>query len=203
MGDRVSTRGFTLLELLLASALVVFIGLAVYRTFSSGMIIYRWLERNKPQNDAVIFFEKIAGDLRNCSLMPEEKFEGAPDRMAFYAHNTGYVILPAGMMPSAEDRAEPPLYRVEYVFDRAGGRVIRRVYAFGAAEPAIITTAMSDVGEMVFRYCVPDAYSPDKLAFLPAADKLPLAVEIETRTGGGAGGPVFFRRVVEVPAGGG
>ena len=202
MRDRGSTRGFTLLELLLTSALVVFIGLAVYKTFSNGMIVYQWLERNKPQNDAVIFFDKIAGDLRNCSLMPEKKFNGAAHRMAFYAHNTGYLILPAGMMPSKEDRAAPPLYKVEYVFDRPGGRIVRRVYAFGAAEPSIVTTAMSGVAEIAFRYCVPDAYSPEKLKFLSAADKVPQAVEIEAWTGGGTGEPVFFRRVIELPAGG-
>jgi prepilin-type N-terminal cleavage/methylation domain-containing protein len=202
MRGRVSTRGFTLLEMLLASALIVFIGMAVYKTFSNGMVIYHWLERNKPQNDAVIFFDKIAGDLRNGSVIPEEKFEGTPDRMAFYAHNTGYLTLPADRMPSAEGRDEPPLYKVEYVFERAGARIVRSVYRFGSVEPAAITTVMSGVGEMAFRYCVPDPYSPDKLEFRPVADRLPVAVEIETYTYGRDSRPMFFRRVVEVPAGG-
>jgi len=181
--------GLTLLELLVASSMAVFIGLGIYRTFCSGISAYNWLCTNKPQNDAVIFFEKIAYDLRNYCRIPGMEFSGSVNRMSFYVHDTDYLLFSPDDIRSSEEETGMSLFRVEYVFLPGKGQVRRRIYGFSSDTPRVDTEALGGVENLAFKFCLSDG-SGNLLEFCPAAGKTPVAVEIKVDK---------FRRIIKIP----
>ena len=62
-------KGITLVEILLVASIMTFVGLGIYKTFTSGITVWKWIEANRPDGEVLIFFDKVSSDLRNyCDI---------------------------------------------------------------------------------------------------------------------------------------
>ncbi|MFC1631113.1 type II secretion system protein GspJ [Candidatus Omnitrophota bacterium] len=114
-------KGFTFIELLVSSAVVVLVGVAVYSTLSNGLAVWRRGNRDQTYYQRLrLETEKMAGELRSVFQFATMLFEGAEDSLQFAA----LVIQPAG---SEEDEAQSyyQLGRIKYFFDQEEN-VLRR-----------------------------------------------------------------------------
>ena len=65
--------GFSLVELLVVTAMLGIISLAIFATFNNGMKVWQRVNKHLAEEDVGIFFDKISRDLSNClksSAMP-------------------------------------------------------------------------------------------------------------------------------------
>lgn len=191
-------NGLTLLELLLATTLMVVVGLGVYRVFSSSIAMYDWLSRNKPQNDAIIFFEKISYDLRNFCDITDKSFQGSAEEINFYVHNTDYDLLGAKEMELAGNAMNPPLYKVEYIFDKQKREIKRKLYKYGEAEPFKNSVVLSDVRKAEFSFFIQDYADSDLKGFYSKAYKLPMSLGVNLQISGEGSQKVFYK-IIEIP----
>lgn len=77
------SNGFTLVELLIVSALISIIGLAVYSVLSSGIRIWQRVNIEMPTQDLNIFLDKFSLDLRNSIEYKDLNFIGSKDQFEF------------------------------------------------------------------------------------------------------------------------
>lgn len=81
---RNNTKGaFTLIEILLVSALWAVIALAIYATFNNGVKIWQRVNKEMPEEDLGIFFEKFRADLRNSFAFKGIGFSGTKHKIEF------------------------------------------------------------------------------------------------------------------------
>ncbi|MDB4349758.1 prepilin-type N-terminal cleavage/methylation domain-containing protein [Omnitrophica bacterium] len=78
-----NSLGFTLVEMLVVSAIVVVISLAIYTTFNNGIKIWERANETIPEEDLNIFFDRFSSDLRNGFNFKEIEFKGNSDRLEF------------------------------------------------------------------------------------------------------------------------
>ncbi|MDD5466051.1 MAG: prepilin-type N-terminal cleavage/methylation domain-containing protein [Candidatus Omnitrophica bacterium] len=76
-------EGFTLVELLIVTALLAIVSLAVYATFNNGIRIWQKINEQAPQEDLDIFFEEFALDLRNTFKFSGYNFIGKEKQLEF------------------------------------------------------------------------------------------------------------------------
>ena len=75
--------GITLIELLIVTALLSVVSLAMYAVFSNGMKIWQRVNQELPEENLDIFFDKFALDLRNSLKFSGLGFSGEEDRLEF------------------------------------------------------------------------------------------------------------------------
>jgi len=144
--------GFTLIELMLVSALLGVIGVGVYGTFSSGINIWKTVTQESINEDISIFFEKISYDLRNTFKYTGMRFRG--DRME--------VSFPAPLKSFERDQFINSIGAVTYAFDHRKRAITKRdqtysqFYQKKAGDQRIL---VEDISSLSFRYYV---YEPDK-----------------------------------------
>ena len=107
---------FTLIELLIVLAMVSIIGLAIFTTLSNGIRIWQRLNQSVAQEDVNIFFERIAGELRNTFQFSIVNLHGEIDQITF---NT-FVVTPGSSLPQ-----ETGIGQVVYRFDKSNKQIIR------------------------------------------------------------------------------
>jgi len=78
-----SSFGFTFIELILVTAILAVVSLAIYTTFNNGIKIWQRINKQLPEEDVDIFFDKFARDLRNTSKFRGINFIGKEDRIEF------------------------------------------------------------------------------------------------------------------------
>jgi hypothetical protein len=143
--------GMTLMEILIVVVLMSAVSLVIYNGFSNGIKVWKRSHALRLEEDAAIFFEKLAGDLRNVYIHTQARYEGGDHRFRFPA-----IIMAPANTPSTEDpRWESQLGEVEYAFDLADRRVIRRVANYGQMvndEPGEMQTMLDNVQALRFRY---------------------------------------------------
>ena len=192
-------KGLTLLELLLACSMIIFIGVDIYKTFCSGIAMYDWLARNRPQNDVVIFLEKVALDLRNYAPVEGKRFIATKNNISFYVHDTDYVLFPEKDIAEMDVNVEIPLYRVEYTFHGDKQNIQRKVYKFGSNRSSRSMIVLAGIAAMSFEYCVLEGSNINYGKFYPFADKEPVAVKIEVAMSGDSGQYGKSERIIEMP----
>ncbi len=74
---------FTLVEMLIVTAILSVVGMAIYATFNSGVKIWQKVTRQLPEEDLNIFFDKFSLDLRNCFKFTGINFSGTADKLEF------------------------------------------------------------------------------------------------------------------------
>ena len=111
---KIDYKGFTLTEMLLVSAMLAVISLAVYATFDNGVKIWKKANAGIPEEDLCIFFERFTSDLRNGFVFEDIGFSGSETAVEFASlvKNTGSSALTIG--------------RVAYFYEPASGLLIRR-----------------------------------------------------------------------------
>ncbi len=115
---RTNSKGFTLIELIISSAIIATIGIAVYSVFSGGIRVWQRAESFRTyQRSPRLGLELLTRDLRNCLDFSEISFQGEEDSISF-----------AGLIESLAEQAEEPVYELgkisyflnqEFVFCRS------------------------------------------------------------------------------------
>ena len=196
-------RGFTLVELVLVSLLVVMIGVTVFAVFSNGVKIWKRLSISLPEEDIYVFFEKLSADLENSFIFSKAPLTGEGNAIVFAT----VVRSPGEHNPSSMDIA-----RVSYAFDSADGAILRRQDDFSAITKAKAGDARSvarGIDSVTFTY-----YYFDQIAqeyewkenwrtdmFQEEEYTLPIAVRVVVEFGGRKDRR-SLTRTVTIPAGG-
>ena len=76
-------RGFTLIEMLIVTAIISVVALAIYATLNNGIKIWQKVNRQLPEEDLNIFFDKFSLDLRNSFKFNGINFSGTIDKLEF------------------------------------------------------------------------------------------------------------------------
>ena len=76
-------RGHTLMELLIVSAIIALVSLAIYSCFNNGLRLWQRLKQPMVEEDTALFFEKLWLDLENILPCSEISFEGKEQSMSF------------------------------------------------------------------------------------------------------------------------
>jgi len=113
--------GFTLIEVVLASALTVLVGLAVYKAFSNGMAIVAWQSEDRAGSRINVFMDKISYDLVNSFNISTDSFVGVGEKISFYVHKTELLSMPLKDISASGYTGKDSVTRVEYIFIRLKG----------------------------------------------------------------------------------
>ena len=76
-------RGFTLIEMLIVTAILSVVALAIYATLNNGIKIWQKVNRQLTEEDLNIFFDKFTLDLRNTFKFTGINFSGTIDKLEF------------------------------------------------------------------------------------------------------------------------
>lgn len=198
--------GFTLVELVLVTAMLSVVGLAAYSAFSNGIRLWKRVNEEVIQEDINMFFVKISRDLRNLSRYSGIEFTGEPDSISFpsvVTHETEGGVM------------ERIIGQVTYVFDEN-----RRLITGGQSDYSELyqskagraRTLVDDIDLLSFQYY---CYDPDSEEYLwlkawndteappgvKTGETLPLAIKVEIEPNGDKKGKEFTR-IVTLPVGG-
>ena len=151
-----SSKGFTLIEMLLVTSLLAMTGLAVYHSLANGLKVWQAGNRYTQEQDIALFFEKIGQDLRNATDYSLIEFEGKENTLSFAT----IVRTPA------RDQAGyiSQIGRVEYQFDSLKGMILRRQFDYGDSvgqgfeqKVAPFRSMVQLVSDVKFSYYVPES----------------------------------------------
>lgn len=195
---RLSKSGLTLIETLLAVALVTMVGLALYHSFSMGVNVWDRSQQVNIEEDVAIFFDKLSFDLYNSFLFSQIKFEGNEFRFAF--PTIVYTRADRGL------RLEPDAYidqvgKVEYYYDFNDDVLYRREANYSQAikerwgEPRAL---IKSVSRIKFRYYF--MTDTEEISSSEILDVLPTGVEIEVEFTDSRGTRVM-KKFVDIPVG--
>jgi prepilin-type N-terminal cleavage/methylation domain-containing protein len=82
-----NSRGLSLIEVLVAVAIVSIIGLSVFTVFAQGLKLWQRAASVIPDVDSDIVFEMITADLTNAYQSNMASFEGADTMMRFFSYS--------------------------------------------------------------------------------------------------------------------
>ena len=75
--------GFTLIEMLIVTAILSVVALAVFATLNNGIKIWQKVNRQLPEEDLNIFFDKFAHDVKNTFKFTGIIFSGTIEKVEF------------------------------------------------------------------------------------------------------------------------
>lgn len=197
-------KGFTFVELLLVTAMLSVIGLAIYSTFSSGINFWLRLSQEKNDEDVIIFFEKISSDLRNSFRYRDIDFKGSGDEVSF----------PVIAEFETKHGKRKGVGRVDYVFDRRGESIKVKQSNYSEVylgRPHYERELVNNIRSLNFKYYY---YNPEEEKYfwtgswqsrddasfgVVAEKKIPLAVRIEVEVKDENRSRIF-QRTVFMPA---
>lgn len=168
--NRKSKIAFTLVELLLVSAMLGIISLAIFATFNSGIKIWQRLNTTLPEEDLDIFFDKFGTDLRNSFGFKYMNFIGTADKIEFatLVNSSRLNKRTVGLVTYSYDPMTEVLDREEKDFSQ--------IYN---DEEGIITLSLKNVASLGFQYYF---YDEERREYLWddewRKEKLPLAIRI-------------------------
>lgn len=174
-----SSKAFTLIEILLVTALFSLCALAIFRTFASGVRLWEHAQRFSIQEDISIFMDKLSEDLRNGFSYSGIKFNGMETQVSFPA----FVTVEADERSSrAKEGMIDQIGAVKYYLDYEEHKLYRSQANYSQAlkgkfgAPRVIVSAVDGIR---FRY-----YYPDKKglqAYAKAQDAIPSGVFVEVK----------------------
>ena len=109
MRRRAKPSGFSFVEILVAVAIISFLGLAIYNTFSQGLRIWHRVRVQNPEMDIELFMERLTADLRNAVKFTSDPFKGRREGMEFYTMDFSEI------RKGSDPYREP--VEVKYVYD--------------------------------------------------------------------------------------
>ena len=83
--SRISDKGLTFIELLLATVMLSVLSLALYGMLSNGIAIWQKVNQETPQIDINLFAKKLEIELRNCVYFKKIPFLGQENTLSFPA----------------------------------------------------------------------------------------------------------------------
>lgn len=145
-----SSRGFTLIELILVTAMLAVVGLAIYTAFVSGVQIWQRVTRTTETEDVALFFKNISYDLRNSFKLGTIRFRGEHQRVSFPTRIKHHTI----------EGVEDSIGKVTYAFDRRN-KTLEKVQADYSEvyrkKAGVKRTLATGVASLSFEYYVFDA----------------------------------------------
>ena len=199
-----SKRGFTLIELVLVTAILAVIGMAVYGTFSNGLNIWEKVTEDSVEEDIYLFFEKISVDLRNSFKLTGLRFKGGKTKVSF----------PSMIKYKGEDGLENTIGEVTYYIDRKKKALMRREANYSEIyrkKPGSVRMLSENISSLQFKYYVyeekykkyawvTDWQLSDEYFGEVVEETLPLVVKIEIGIPGEKGEQKFVK-TVQLPMG--
>ena len=199
-----SKRGFTLIELVLVTAILAVIGMAVYGTFSNGLNIWEKVTEDSVEEDIYLFFEKISVDLRNSFKLTGLRFKGGKTKVSF----------PSMIKYKGEDGLENTIGEVTYYIDRKKKALMRREANYSEIyrkKPGFVRMLSENISSLQFKYYVyeekykkyawvTDWQLSDEYFGEVVEETLPLVVKIEIGIPGEKGEQKFVK-TVQLPMG--
>ena len=88
---RKNRRGFTLIEVLLVSALFSLAGVMIYYSFANGLKLWRRAQVIQKEEGIQMFLDKMGQDLRQTLYFSKIKFDGQENLLSFAC----FVTTPA------------------------------------------------------------------------------------------------------------
>ena len=116
-------RGFTFIEMLLVTALMAALSLAVFLCLSNGLKLWQRTQQALLQEDVAIFFDKFSADLRNAFSFSTLTVDGREYSFAF--PTIVWMRTDRGSAEAAEKFMDQ-IGRVRYFFDPADGILARQ-----------------------------------------------------------------------------
>lgn len=191
-------RGFTVIEILLASLIMFLVGTGVYKTFCSGISLWKIVGSNVPRQDIDIFFSKIGLDLKNSFSFSETDFKCFPTQMSFFVHDTDYLFMSEEEVKSLAQVKEP-IYKVTYIFKPGESKLHRRIYKFGSGMVTKDLVVLSGVEDVRFYFYVFDDLKKKWVKKKSLKDKTPQAVEIQVTFRSRKNRKRILHRIIEIP----
>jgi hypothetical protein len=189
---------FTLVEVLLVSALIAGISLAVFSCLSNGLKLWDRSRVLMVEEDVSFFMDRLASELRNSFPFSTLAFTGEERALSFPTVVTSKMDR-AGSRAS-EGYAEG-LGMVQYVFDTSSGNLFRSQANYAQAlhnswaGARIVCAGLRDIH---FRYFT--AGSSDYRSSQGTGDVFPAGIEIELLFMSGSQ-EKKLRRYIAIPAG--
>jgi len=181
-------RAMTLVELLITTALVAVISLAIYSTLNSAIKIWSKVQQAIPEEDVVIFLERFTSDLRNTFAFAGINFLGEDEKLEFPT-----LVL----SPRMNNRT---VGKVVYYYDSGKWQLARQQSDYSGVysqESPQALQVLANVRRLKFLYY---DYDPQKKEYFWedewSKEKLPLAVRVEFELSGNSR---LFRKTVNIP----
>jgi len=190
---RKKDKAFTLIELLIVTALLCVISLGLYSTFNSGVKIWQRLNKEAPEQDLYIFFDKFALDLRNSLKFKAINFSGTKSRLDF-----------AEIVDSPRMRKDT-VGGASYYYDPKTEAVYKEERDFAcvyAGDRGVVKEMLKNIKSLEFKYY---SYDTEKKEYIWQDmwfnDNLPLAVwsQVEIEDGDNI---LKFNKTVNIPVAG-
>jgi len=179
-------RGFTCIELLLVTALMASLSLAIFLCLSNGLKLWQRTQQALLQEDVAIFFDKFSGDLRNALNFSTLAIDGQE-----YSFTFPTIVWMRADRGSARAKEEfiDQYGRVRYAFDAGAGILTRQQanYSQGVRKAwgdLAGQALLRGVTEVRFKYYYSGRKSDDFST--EAKDGLPSGVEVDVRFKDGA-----------------
>lgn len=118
------------MEILLVTAMITVISLAVYNAFSNGFKLWARGQHVTVEGDMSIFLDRISGDLRQTVLMSTIPFKGNSEELSFPA-----IILASTDINSSrtEEGTGRQIGAIQYTYDPAEKKIYRSQAFYGQA----------------------------------------------------------------------
>jgi len=176
-------KGFTLIELILVSAILMVVGMALYGTFTSGINIWKRVSQRPVTEDVGLFFKNISYDLRNSFKVENIKFRGGRRHISF----------PTRIRRRDGEKLKDSIGQIAYSFDRKKGEVYKKqasyseVYRKKSGRKRVLAEGISSLQFQYFIYdserekysWVTNWQERDDPFGAEEEDRLPLIVRIE------------------------
>jgi prepilin-type N-terminal cleavage/methylation domain-containing protein len=115
---RKNKLGFSLIELLLVTAMLGIVSLAIFSTFNNGFKIWQKINKSLVEEDLGIFFDKFAQDLSNCLKNSSIPFTGDQHKL----------VIPT--LVSSSRLKSRTVGQATYSYDRQSGWLTRQANDF-------------------------------------------------------------------------
>ena len=186
-----SKSGLTLIELLVTTAILSVISLAIYSSLNSGIKVWQRTTREIPYEGLDIFFNKFASDVHNVVRITGINFSGTDEMVEFATLVKS--PLGAGSAPG----------RVRYVYDPHSHKMTRSQQDYSQVytgeEAAKEQSLTADVTSLKFRYYIYDKETKEYLWKEEFREgEFPRAVGIELESGYGEKARTFTK-TVDIP----
>ncbi|MBF0331786.1 MAG: prepilin-type N-terminal cleavage/methylation domain-containing protein [Candidatus Omnitrophica bacterium] len=193
-------RGFTLIEIMLVSVIFATISVAIFTCLSNGIKLWERSKQLAVEEDAAIFLDRFAADIRNSFSYSKIPFSGGELHLEFPT----IVWTPADRVSvRADEGLVDQIGRVKYAYDPARALIVRAQANYSQAllskwgDEQIVVPVVKDLRFHYFYGASKDPHvsaGPD--------DGIPSGVEVYlTVPGSGGVGEKIFKRYVSIPSG--
>lgn len=189
---RKESSAFTFVEMVIVSAMVAVVALAIYATLSNGVKVYKRVSAPLSDEDVLIFLDKFSKDVKNSLTYSGISASGAPEKLEIV------TLVNSPRFPGKT------IGKVAYFFSRSGKMLQREQYDFSQVYKGegILTETIKNVESCGFKYYF---YDKEKKEYLWKDEwgpgDAPLAVRTEFGVKG-QDGTNTYRKTVSIPVNG-